>query len=142
MANGIIEHHDWQNEPFYEFVRRFLPGIRVPQPTDPDAVQGTITAEVNHGRWICRCPTCAGALIVTAQVPYFLCTDCANISNGGKWYRVRFPAATQKTNIEKILMARPAAHWRLAGTRNWLSSQTLAELRRENLERGLPEQVF
>ena len=100
--------------------------------------QGEVQALVNHGRWIAKCPNpgCGGALVVSAQDPIFLCTDCGSEENGGRSYTVRFP--DEKEAVERELMKRPVVA-RKATNRNWLPGETVDKLRDENRAHGVKD---
>jgi len=135
-TDRILEHSDWQRESY----RRFLAGHLLRHGLSPAALQndpkGQVLAEINRGRWIAKCPNpgCGGALVVTATDPIFLCTECGSEDNGGQPYRVKFPA--QRKAIEAALMARPLVA-RKPLSRNWLPHEKVADLLRENEERGI-----
>lgn len=87
-----------------------------------------VNAEVNHGRWIVRCPFCTGAELADAAEPLFVCLSCGNASIGGDFVPVRFPR--DRFEIESTLLERPDEE-----TRNWLPSETVRKLRDENRDR-------
>ena len=87
-----------------------------------------LKAEVNHGRWIVRCPYCAGAELADHADPRFFCLSCYNVGSGGKWLPVQFPGDGRA--IEGELLKRPEAN------RNWLPHESVEDLRRENAERS------
>lgn len=68
----------------------------------------TVAAEVNHGRWIARCPFCSGAEVVTAAYPIFWCDCCEMGEVDGQAARVVFPDALAE--IEAELVRRPLPH--------------------------------
>lgn len=51
----------------------------------------TVTAEINYGRWVVRCPFCAGAEMGDPEDKRFFCLSCYNEKAGGKWLKVKFP---------------------------------------------------
>jgi len=93
---------------------------------------GTVKAEVNHGRWIITCPTagCGGAVVACKADMVFMCPYCANRDNNGSWYRVVFPR--DKAQIEAQLIKRPDAR-----KRNWEIGETVTDLANENKARGI-----
>ena len=135
-TDRICCHEDWQREPY----RRFLAGHLLRHGLSPAALQndpkGQVLAEINHGRWIANCPNpdCGGALVVTAADPIFLCTECGNETNDGKPFNVVLPP--NRAAIEAELMKRPLLA-RKPKARNWKPGETVADLRRENRERGI-----
>lgn len=127
----IVEHQDWAQVPY----RRLLAEAYGQQgwgPLPPDSqIIGTVNAYVNHGRWIAECPvsSCGGAVIADPVDLLFICYQC-----GKGWYNVIFPPF--KTGIERLLLLRPRVG-NHPKTRNWLPTQTLADLIRENQEEGI-----
>ena len=98
----------------------------------PLEVEGTIEAEMNHGRWIVACPglQCNGATYASVAQPWFICPDCESLDNGRRWRFVIFPS--DKAGIEVALMARPDA-----ANRNRYPGETMEDLRKENQLHGL-----
>lgn len=86
------------------------------------ATAGEVRAEVNHGRWLARCPRCPGAELVQPDDPVMWCLSC-----GAGPYRVRFPR--ERRQIEALLLLRPRPE-----ARNWRPGESLDDLRRENEE--------
>ena len=139
MADYIVHHEHFQPHidlpGFVQECWRRVGLGRVPALT---AVQGTVAARINHGRWIVDCPGgCGSAMIVTENPDLFLCPECGSPENGGNWYRVTFPG--EKAAIENILLRRPAFRPDNAPARNWIPGETVATLRQENRNRGFPE---
>lgn len=135
MRNDIIfSHENWQGRPLRAFLAIIAArnGVRLPPPETE--VEGEIPALVNHGRWMAHCG-CGGAVVVSSKVPLFWCPDCGNQANKGKWLRVIFPA--EKEEIEKELLKRPADDGFRARNRNWLPGESVADLAKENSERGI-----
>jgi len=93
-----------------------------------DTADFIVKAEINHSRWICKCPWCNGAEIADKQDKRFFCLSCFNESIGGKWAKVEFPKDAEE--IEVILSERP-----MEENRNWMHGESLAKLRQENKER-------
>lgn len=87
-----------------------------------------IKAIVNSGRWLARCPFCAGAERVFESNPVFLCMSCHN--KGTAHIKVEFPE--ERKEIEAILIKRPDP-----ATRNWEPGETIEFLQQENIEHGL-----
>lgn len=129
-TDRILQHEDWQREPFRRFLTHHLIRHGLPVAGLQDAPQGQVSAYINHGRWVADCPNpdCRGALVVTVADPILLCTDCGNEANGGKPFTVVFPA--QREAIERELMKRPLLA-RKAKARNWQPGETIADLRAE-----------
>jgi hypothetical protein len=112
-----------------------------------DRAQGDpVTALVLDGRWVARCPDClTGQEVVDPAEPLFSCLNgqCLSVGNG-HWPRpVVFPPEGVQRSLAGILLARPNPV-----NRNWDPeglvtgrAETLADLRRENLDHGMPEEV-
>jgi hypothetical protein len=92
-----------------------------------------VVARVNHGRWIVDCPFCTGAQLASPTDRRFLCADCGNVNIDGKWITVTWPSDAE--TIEATLAVRPREN------RNWRPDESIADLRRENVEHDLPEAV-
>lgn len=74
-------------------------------------------AELNHGRWIVRCPKCPNAELASER---FRCSEC------GAAGRVVWPE--DRTEIERLTLVRPTVN------RNWSPGESVALLAAENLE--------
>lgn len=91
----------------------------------------TITAYVDHGRWIACCPFCPSAQVVSPEDPFFLCAGddgCVNLPIQGAYVAVVFPDETTQQDVEAVLLERPAM-----STRNWLPDETADDLLAENV---------
>lgn len=71
---------------------------------DQKAKGEPVKAEINAGRWIAKCPDCAGAEAVSSIDPIFYCFSCGNEKVGGRWREVVFPE--NKGEIEAALLKR------------------------------------
>jgi hypothetical protein len=91
--------------------------------------RGSITAEINHGRWIARCG-CGGAEDVSPAEPVFYCLSCGNAENDGRVMKAEFP--DQREQIEDELIKRTDM-----ATRNWAPGESADELACENVEHGV-----
>lgn len=95
-------------------------------------------AEVNHGRWIAKCPLvyagvrCSGAELVSVTSGLFFCCGCRNAAVGHAYLRVSMPNARSRAAIDRTLTSRP-----LEESRNWNPGEKLATLEAENRERGV-----
>ncbi len=89
----------------------------------------TVTAFVNEGRWIVRCPFCPSASLACQTDPRFLCVECGNTGVGGKWVTVVWP--DDRDQIEAVLDRR-----RKDTTRNWFPHESVADLTRDNVAHG------
>lgn len=88
-----------------------------------------VDAEINHGRWIVRCPICSGAELADPEEPVFLCLSCFNEGNDGKLLPIHFPH--DYLAIESALAKRGKIE-----TQNWLPGETSEDIERENLKNG------
>jgi hypothetical protein len=86
---------------------------------------GSVDAEINHGRWLIRCPHCAGAEEADPKEPIFYCLSCGNADVGGHIMLAVFPLGVAA--IEKTLLMRPMEN------RNWDPKESLQDLEAENL---------
>lgn len=75
-------------------------------------------AELNHGRWIVKCPECPSAERATTD--RFHCTEC------GVSGRVVWPA--ERAEIERLTLVRPTEN------RNWTPGESTDLLVADNLE--------
>lgn len=121
--------------------------------------QTKILAYMNHGRWLIKCPKCSTPL--HAQESGVVCPRChpgvmakalQQIGDGlfrpvadieiveaarkkaedaGELYVPDFPP--QRNEIERILRMRPGVH-----NMNWIPSETLDDLRKQNIKHGDP----
>jgi len=89
----------------------------------------TVKAEINHGRWIVKCPWCSGAELADKDDRRFFCLSCFNKAINGKFIKVEFP--NKAIDIETILKVRPAKN------QNWTPGETIAQLKNENKGAGL-----
>jgi len=86
-----------------------------------------VRAWVNRSSWVADCE-CRGSLVVEPGEPY-ICPDCGNAAYGGRARIVLFPK--KKAEIERLLMNRP-----YPANRNWLLTETITDLKRQNREKG------
>ena len=126
-APQFIEHHEHQQHlPFREWLESYRHGRLPPYGQN----QGTVTAYVNHSRWVIDCVEgCGWAVVASDHDRFFICPGCGNPQNGGQWYRVVYPP--QKERIERALLKRESQH------RNWLIKETPENVEAENVARGL-----
>jgi ribosomal protein L37AE/L43A len=135
----IVQHNDLQPEPYLTMVRRMYMGMGfgpLPDPTE-DNTFGEVSARINHGRWLVDCPGCNSALIVDLGQLTFMCVECGNNHNGGKWLRVTVPR--NRSAIETELLKRPmnGRNPAEAVNRNWEPGETVAILKQENTDHGI-----
>ena len=88
----------------------------------------TAHAVVNQGRWIVRCPFCAGAELMWEDKE-FMCLSCFNEKAEGKPLKVIIPR--NRKAIEAILEKRPLEN------QNWEVGETIDNLLKENAENGV-----
>lgn len=113
-------------------VLRAWPLYRTPYAPPKTTARITVPVEVNHGRWIVKCPYCAGAQLASREDPRFFCVDCLHEPEPraqGKWLGLEWPADVEQ--IEAALDGRPEAN------RNWIPGEAVADLLRENALHGL-----
>jgi ribosomal protein L37AE/L43A len=135
----IVQHQDLQPEPYLTMVRRMYMGMGfgpLPDPTD-DNVSGEVGARINHGRWLVNCAGCNSALVIDLGQPVFMCVECGNAGNGGKWFAVIVPG--NRKAIEDELLNRPinGRNPAEAVNRNWEPGETVATLKQENADHGI-----
>ena len=109
--------------PYLDFLKQAWPIFQPLKPFPSSTLLlGEVKAEVNHGRWIVRCPRCPAALEVCRAMPVFLCVEC-----GHGWLQVKFPKG--RPTIEALLLARPKPQ-----NRNWRPGEAVGALDAENAE--------
>jgi hypothetical protein len=101
-------------------------------PADGIAESPVAYAEVNHGRWIAKCPFpgCRCAEMVDFGRPTYWCNECRNRLTRNRPVRLVIPE--ERYLIEAVLMRRPEQRFR-----NWLPGETIAQLEAENAEQGI-----
>jgi hypothetical protein len=92
------------------------------QPVDA----GSVTPYVNDSRWVADCE-CGAGMALSPGVDRATCIECGNR------YVVNWPDDDERQQVEAALLARP--NW---STRQWQPGEKIADLERENTERGLP----
>ena len=93
MEDYIVQHNDLQPEPYLTMVRRMYMRMGfgpLLEPTD-DNILGEVSARINHGRWIADCAGCNSALVIDLGYPFFMCVECGNGYNDGKWLKIILP---------------------------------------------------
>jgi len=135
----IVQHQDLQPEDYLVMVRGMYMRMgfgQLPDPTE-DNTSGTVAARINHGRWLVDCAGCNSALVVDLSQPVFMCVECGNAANDGKWFTVTVP--TNRKSIEAELLKRPinGRNPAEAVNRNWEPGETVAALKQENTEHGI-----
>jgi hypothetical protein len=115
--------------------RLFGPAV---EPPADDDIEGEIVAYVNEARWVADCPDkrCNAAQVVSPADPRFLCAVCGNLANRRRWYRIAFPSANARRQIEGLIGQRPRLE-----TVNWVPGESVADLKRQNREHGVPDEV-
>lgn len=122
----LFQFLDWEAK--LELRRRFLePFARKPLSRAVRAL-----ARVDHGRWLADCPFdgCRSAQLVSPNDPRFFCPECLNAQVAGAFVAVEWPAEPEK--VEALLARRPSP-----ANRNWIPTETLADLRAENAANGV-----
>jgi len=135
----IVQHQDLQPEPYLTMVRRMYMGMGfgpLPEPTAGNT-SGEVAARINHGRWLVDCTGCKSALVVDLGEPVFMCVECGNSHNAGKWLKIILPK--NRKAIEGELLKRPwnGRNPAEAVNRNWEPGETLAMLKQENIDHGI-----
>jgi hypothetical protein len=135
----IVQHQDLQPEPYLVMVRRMYMGMGfgpLPDPTEDNTLR-EVSARINHGRWLVDCAGCNSALVVDLTELVFMCVECGNNHNDGKWLRVTVPG--NRKAIETELLKRPwnGRNPAEAVNRNWEPGETLAMLKQENADHGI-----
>jgi hypothetical protein len=139
MRDCIVQHSDLQTEPYLDRIWRMYMGMGfgpLPEPI-ADNTSGTIAARINHGRWLVDCSGCNSALVVDLSELVFMCVECGNADNAGKWLRITIPANWKA--IEDELLKRPwnGRNPAEAQNRNWEPGENLGMLRQENIDHGI-----
>lgn len=85
--------------------------------------KGTVEAEIHQGRWAVPCPVpgCASAEMADPEWPVYACSGGCGCGP----LKVVFPK--KRAEIEALLLTRP-----VPATRNWLKTETVADIKREN----------
>ena len=135
----IVQHKDLQPEPYLAMVERMYMGMGFGPLSEPTAgnTTGEVAARINHGRWLVDCPGCNSALVIDLGQPVFMCVECGNAANDGKWFAVTVPG--NRKAIEAELLKRPmnGRNSADAKNRNWEPGETVATLRQENSDHGI-----
>jgi hypothetical protein len=139
MADYIVQHQDLQPEPYLVMVRGMYMRMgfgQLPDPTE-DNMSGQVAARINHGRWLVDCAGCNSALVIDLSQPVFMCVECANAANEGKWFAVMVPS--NRKAIEAELLKRPmnGRNPAEAVNRNWSPGETVAMLKKENTDHDI-----
>ena len=108
----------------------------LPDPTEAN-IFGEVSARINHGRWLVDCPGCNSALVVDLTELVFMCVECGNSNNDGKWLKIILPK--NRKAIEAELLKRPmnGRNPAEAVNRNWEPGETVAMLRQENTDHDI-----
>jgi len=139
MADYIVQHQDLQPDSYLVMVRNMYMRMgfgALPEPSE-DNISGEVAARINHGRWLVDCSGCNSALVVDLSELVFMCVECGNAANDGKWFTVTIP--TNRKAIEAELLKRPwnGRNPAEAVNRNWEPGETLAMLKQENTDHGV-----
>jgi hypothetical protein len=94
-----------------------------------DLSEPPLAVWLDNGRWVIGCPDCGGAQLACETDPRFLCHECGNVTVGGAWRRIAWPA--DRDGIET------AVQHRLPKNRNWFPHETVSDLDEQNREHGV-----
>ena len=122
---------DWatsSNLTFRDYIAHYY---RRSLPADTGTQPERAIAYISEGRWVADCPKCPSALLLDFGYPLYFCPDC-----GHGWFSIVFPSVSGRSRIEIALMKRPLVN-EIPSTRNWLVGETIINLERENLARGI-----
>lgn len=130
--------HDWHTyfggRTLHDHAARHPNGMR--DRTGPAAGAGAAKAfaRVSGSCWIVDCPdpACTGAEFANFADPRFFCCACRNAAWDHKPLKVVLPTAKQRAEIDAVLAKRDDPH-----TRNWMPGETVADLKVENVTRGV-----
>jgi hypothetical protein len=121
------------------FVRRAWPVWVTTVGLPPSNSATSVVAVVNHGRWLVRCPNCAGAQLASRADQRFFCVEplCPALLPSDppsrRWLLVTWPSTDDIATVEALLDRRPDEQ-----TRNFEPpSETIADLQAENAAMGL-----
>ena len=135
----IVQHQDLQPDPYLTMVRRMYMGMGFGALPEPSAgnTSGEVAARINHGRWLVDCAGCNSALVLDLSQPVFMCVECGNAANDGKWFQVTVPS--NRKAIEAELLKRPwnGRNPAEAVNRNWSPGETVAMLKQENTDHDI-----
>lgn len=134
IPDKIRTHGDYQSAPVRRFVGQVRRRLGYTGVVTPDIAAGPILqAEINHGRWIARCPFCSGAELVDPADLRFWCLSCDMAGSKRHWLPVQMPTAAARLQVEGLLLKRPQQE-----NRNWHPpGETLADLQAENRAAGV-----
>lgn len=103
--------------------------VRLPRAIEVAAVE-PLPAFIAQDRWVVDCPCGGNRSMVWGETPLLMCPACWNGLALGRWRTVRFPL--EAAEIVAALNARP-----LPRSRNWIPTETVADLLAENEREGL-----
>lgn len=86
-----------------------------------------VVARINHGAWTVLCPACTAGVLTHQDWRIAACPEC-----GAVYKNVVFPDAEMVKALERLLLVRPRPN------QNWVPTETLEFLARENMEHGVP----
>jgi hypothetical protein len=120
----IKDIHDTHGVDSRRYVEYIMKRAKKPIPTEVELSASPVKAEINHGRWIVRCPFCNGAEMADKTDRCFFCLSCLNKNASGKWLPVVFP--DNIVEIEGVLLVRKVDN------QNWRHEEKLSDLIKEN----------
>lgn len=112
-----------------EWIHHMLRDSQVNLDAATAPVDTSVQVYANYGRWIAECPDCQGAQLACRTDPRFLCNECGNVTVGGLWRPVIWPADV--TGIETALQNRPL------GNQNWVPGEQVSDLKADNAKHGV-----
>lgn len=86
-----------------------------------------VTARVNHGRWVADCFWCSTGMLIRPDWGIACCGEC-----GAFYRRGMVTCPNDAEDIEAVLCRRVKRE-----NQNWAQPETVADLRRESLTRGV-----
>jgi hypothetical protein len=102
-------------------------------PADGVAAKPRAVARVSGSCWIADCPSGdGGAEFVNFDEPLFFCCRCRNAAWDHKPLQIKVPTVQKRAAIEAVLLNRDDPD-----TRNWVPGEDVADLKVENLIRGV-----
>lgn len=76
--------------------------------------EGEVKARVDWGRWLCDCPLCGGAELVSRQAGVFYCLSCGMKDQDGHPMQVLFPDDAEKIEVELDTRETKFQNWNAA----------------------------
>jgi len=102
-------------------LREFLPALKELKRMPDKVSKISVSAYINHARWVVSCPTCNSAQLTSPSDKRFFCVECCNVEFGGLWLQVEWPK--DPDGLSRALSTRPRA-----ANRNWSPGETVEDL--------------